>query len=62
MSSYFEYVVSMLDFFDGQLSIDDIENKSYRELAFLKYWKEKSIEARGNTPTMRQLNKMAKKM
>lgn len=62
MSSYFEYVVSMLDLFDGQLSIDDIENKSYRELAFLKYWKEKSIEARGNTPSMRQLNKMAKKM
>lgn len=62
MSSYFEYVVSMLDLFDGQLSIDDIENKSYRELAFLKYWKEKSIEARGNSPSMRQLNKMAKKL
>ena len=62
MSSYFEYVVSILDLFDGQLSIDDIENKSYRELAFLKYWKEKSIEARGNSPSMRQLNKMAKKL
>lgn len=62
MSSYFEYVVSMLDLFDGQLSIDDIENKSYRELAFLKYWKEKSIEAHGNSPSMRQLNKMAKKL
>ena len=56
MSSYFEYVVSMLDLFD------DINGMTYRELAFLKYWKEKSIEARGNTPTMRQLNKMAKKM
>lgn len=62
MSSYFEYIVSMLDLFDGQLSIDDIENKSYRELAFLKYWKEKSIEARGNSPSMKQLNKMAKKL
>ena len=62
MSSYFEYVVSMLDLFDGQLSIDDIENKSYRELAFLKYWKEKSIEAHENIPSMRQLNKIAKKL
>ena len=62
MSSYFEYVVSMLDLFDGQLSIDDINGMTYRELAFLKYWKEKSIEARGNTPSMRQLNKMTKKM
>lgn len=62
MSSYFEYVVSMLDLFDGQLSIDDINGMTYRELAFLKYWKEKSIEARGSTPSMRQLNKMAKKM
>ena len=52
----------MLDLFDGQLSINDINGMTYRELAFLKYWKEKSIEARGNTPTMRQLNKMAKKM
>ena len=52
----------MLDLLDGQLSIDDINGMTYRELAFLKYWKEKSIEARGNTPTMRQLNKMAKKM
>ena len=62
MSSYFEYVVSMLDLFDGQLSIDDINGMTYRELAFLKYWKEKSMEARGKTPSMMQLNKMAKKM
>lgn len=62
MSSYFEYAVSMLDLFDGQLSINDINGMTYRELAFLKYWKEKSIEARGNSPSMKQLTKMAKKM
>lgn len=49
----------MLELFDGQLSIEDINGLSFQEMHYLRYWREKLLEARRNSPTMKDLEKIA---
>lgn len=48
----------MLELFDGQLSITDISQLTFRDMHYLRYYREKLLEARRNSPTMKDLEKL----
>jgi len=53
------YINEILDEFDGQLSIDDIEHKTYKEIGYLRIHRRKLNERKGGDS--RNLEKMMKK-
>ena len=49
----------MLELFDGQMSFSEINTLSFSDMHWLKYWREKLLEARRNSPTMKDLERLA---